>query len=215
MLSVYEDRRKSITTIQNDGVANVASVPNCPVPTSNPQSLLKYGLWLGVSYSLCVSSNSHNNKEDCEGRIQTLTDADFRRVSYFTFPSFITMSSHCRAQGATVRNESSFVFRVKAYCPTCFAYYREQCGIPSQRVLAFLDAYWLGGDVALHPFEVVSLTVREKARVVELLKSFIAVGAVFVVEGSTDASTGRATSRGSAACFEWWCLPRASRGTAV
>lgn len=114
-----------------------------------------------------------------------------------------------------MKNESSFAFRVKTYCPTCFAYYREQCGIPSHRVLAFLDAYWLGSSVASHPFEVVSLTAKEKARVIELLKSFVAVGAVFVVEGSTDASTRSATFRASAACFEWWCPPCDSRGMAA
>ena len=144
-----------------------------------------------------------------------MTDADFHRSSHFTFPSFITMSSHYRAQGAMVKNESSFAFRVKAYCPSCFAYYRELCSLSSQRILSFLDAYWLGGNVPLHPFEVVPLTAREKARVIELLKSFIAVGAVFVVEGSTDAFTESVTSRVSVACFEWSFPPCITRGTAA
>lgn len=54
MLSRYEEQRKDINLIKNDAIADISSSQNHPIPSTNANALLRYGLWLGASYSLHV-----------------------------------------------------------------------------------------------------------------------------------------------------------------
>ena len=54
MLSRYEEQRKGINLIKNDAIADISSSQNHPIPSTNANALLRYGLWLGASYSLHV-----------------------------------------------------------------------------------------------------------------------------------------------------------------
>ena len=52
MLSRYEEQRKDINLIKNDAIADISSSQNHPIPSTNANALLRYGLWFGASYSL-------------------------------------------------------------------------------------------------------------------------------------------------------------------
>ena len=86
------------------------------------------------------------------------------------------MTSYKRDKLVKVRNDSSFPIFVKEYCPNVFSFFREQCEIGCESVLSSLHSYWLDGSDGSHHFEILVLTRREKQRIIELVRCFIAVG---------------------------------------